>query len=76
MAGHFKDPFRDFMLAAGVPADLYDRFGEESKYRITRHLRSEGDSMGEEGYQIQRRILTRTLQASPHCRIQHLPEPR
>ena len=53
-----KDPFRAFMLSCGVPDELYDRFAEESKYKIARHLLSELDALGEEGYQIQRRIVT------------------
>ena len=53
-----KDPFRAFMLAAGVPAELYDRYAEESKYKIARHILSELDGMDDEGYQIQRRIVT------------------
>jgi hypothetical protein len=53
-----KDPFRAFMLAAGVPAELYDRYAEESKYKIARHILSELDAMDDEGYQIQRRIVT------------------
>jgi hypothetical protein len=53
-----KDPFRAFMLAAGVPAELYDRYAEESKYKIARHILSELDGMDNEGYQIQRRIVT------------------
>jgi hypothetical protein len=53
-----KDPFRAFMLAAGVPAELYDRYAEESKYKIARHILSELDGMDDDGYQIQRRIVT------------------
>ena len=68
MAFHYKDRFRDFMLACGVPADLYERFAEESKYKITRHLLFELDSKGEEGYQIQRRILTEL------CTFRNLPD--
>lgn len=53
-----KDPFRAFMLSCGVPAELYDRFAEESKYKIARHVLSELDGLDDEGYQIQRRIVT------------------
>ena len=45
-----KDPFRAFMLAAGVPAELYDRYAEESKYKIARHILSELDGMDDEDY--------------------------
>lgn len=53
-----KDPFRAFMLSCGVPVELYDRFAEESKYKIARHILSELDGREDEGYQIQRRIVT------------------
>lgn len=53
-----KDPFRAFMLTSGVPVELYDRFAEESKYKIARHILSELDGREEEGYQVQRRIVT------------------
>src|SRR2546423_1515666 len=46
------------MLSCGVPLDLYDRFAEESKYKIARHILSELDGREQEGYQIQRRIVT------------------
>lgn len=29
-----KDPFRTFLLACGVPPELYDRYADESKYKI------------------------------------------
>ncbi len=53
-----KDPFRAFMLSCGVPVELYDRFAEESKYKIARHILSELDGLDDEGYQIQRRVVT------------------
>ena len=53
-----KDPFRAFMLSCGVPTELYDRFADESKYKIARHVLSELDGLDDEGYQIQRRIVT------------------
>jgi hypothetical protein len=53
-----KDPFRAFLLSCGVSPALYDRFAEESKYKIARHVLSELDNLNDEGYQIQRRIVT------------------
>jgi len=46
------------MVSSGVPEELYDGFADESKYEIARHLLSELDAIGDEGYQIQRRIVT------------------
>ena len=46
------------MISCGVPTKIYDRYADESKYKIARHLLSDLDSIGEEGYLIQKRILT------------------
>ncbi|HWP91337.1 MAG TPA: restriction endonuclease [Thermodesulfobacteriota bacterium] len=53
-----KDPFRSFLLSCGVPAEIYDRYSDESKYKITRHILAELDALREEGFEIQRRIVT------------------
>lgn len=59
-AFYYKDPLRAFFLSAGVPSELYDRFagGGESKYQIARHVLSELERLGEDGYLVQRRIVT------------------
>ena len=53
-----KDPFRAFLLSCGVPSELYDRYGDESKFKITRHILGELDGLGDTGFNIQRRIVT------------------
>lgn len=53
-----KDPFRGFLISCGVPVDVYDRYADESKFKIARHVLAELDSMGDEGFQVQRRIVT------------------
>ncbi|PYN85555.1 MAG: restriction endonuclease [Candidatus Rokuibacteriota bacterium] len=53
-----KDPFRGFLLSCGVPPAVYDRYSDESKFKIARHVLAEMDAMGEEGFQVQRRIVT------------------
>lgn len=53
-----KDPFRAFLLSCGVPQEMYDRYADESKYKIARHILSDLDTMGDEGFLIQRRIVT------------------
>jgi hypothetical protein len=63
-----KDPFKGFLLAAGVPPSLYDRFADESKYKIARHVLAELDAMGEEGHLIQRRITTEL------CKLRNVPD--
>src|SRR5437588_6515488 len=63
-----KDPFRAFFVSAGVPPDLYDRFADSSKYKIARHILSELDGMGEEGWLIQRRLITEL------CKLRDVPD--
>jgi hypothetical protein len=53
-----KDPFRAFLLSCGVPAEIYDRYGDESKFKIARHVLAELDALGDRGFEIQRRIVT------------------
>jgi hypothetical protein len=53
-----KDPFKAFLISCGVSSDLYDRYSDEGKYKIARHVLAELESMGEDGYLIQRRIAT------------------
>lgn len=53
-----KDPFRAFMLSCGVPEELYDRYADESKFKIARHVLSELDERGDEGFNVQRRLVT------------------
>jgi restriction endonuclease Mrr len=53
-----KDPFKELLLSCGVSSELYDRYAEESKYKIMRHILSELDSKGEDGFLIQRKIIT------------------
>src|SRR5207245_1045292 len=40
------------------PAELYDRYADESKFKIARHVLAELDSLGDEGFDIQRRLVT------------------
>jgi len=63
-----KDPLRVFLLGAGVPKPLYERYAEESKYKIARHVLGELDGMGEDGRAIQRRIVTEL------CRFRTAPD--
>lgn len=63
-----KDPLKAFLATCGVPTDLFDRFYEESKFKIARHILSELDEKGEEGFMIQRRIVTEL------CKLRKLPD--
>jgi hypothetical protein len=64
----YRDPFRAFLLAAGVPSDLYDRFADEPKYKLARHILGELDTLGDEGFMIQRRIVTEL------CKLRNIPD--
>ncbi len=64
-----KDPLRAFFLSAGVPPQVYDRYAEEPKYKIARHVLGELDGMGEEGSTIQRRLITEL------CKLRNVPDP-
>jgi len=63
-----KDPYRAFLLSCGVPAELYDRYAEESKFKIARHILAELDDMEEKGFLIQRRIVTEL------CNLRRAPD--
>lgn len=63
-----KDPFRDFLLSCGVAPDLYDRYADESKYKIARHVLGDLDRLDDEGYGIQRRIVTNL------CKLRKVPD--
>jgi hypothetical protein len=63
-----KDPFRTFLLSCGVPAELYDRFADDKKFKIARHILGELDQLEDEGYLIQRRIVTEM------CKLRKVPD--
>lgn len=62
------DPFRAFLRKAGIPKQLIDRFEGESKYKMTRHILGELDGMGDDGWLIQRRLLTEL------CQLRRVPD--
>lgn len=64
-----KDPLKSFLISCDVPSALYDRFADESKYKIVRHILSELDVMGEEGFNVQQKIITEL------CKLRSIPDP-
>lgn len=64
-----KGPLRAFVVDAGVSPELFDRYSDEPKFKIARHLLSELDALGEDGWAIQRRLLTEL------CRLRGIPDP-
>lgn len=63
-----KDPFRGFLISCGVPANMYDRYSDESKYKIARHVLGDLEALGEEGFGIQKRIITEL------CKLRNVPD--
>ncbi|MDQ3914092.1 MAG: hypothetical protein M3323_02000 [Actinomycetota bacterium] len=64
----YKDPLKSLLLQAGVPVELYDRYGDESKFKIARHVLAELDQFGEPGWRVQRQILDEL------CRLRGVPD--
>ena len=64
-----KDPMKGLLTSAGVPAEMFDRYADESKFKIARHILSDLDAMGEDGWLIQRRIVTEL------CALRGVPDP-
>jgi hypothetical protein len=64
-----KDPMKGLLASAGVPVEMFDRYSEESKFKIARHVLSDLDAMGEDGWVIQRRIVTEL------CALRGVPDP-
>ena len=63
-----KDPFKAFFLSCGVDEQLYNRYSDESKYKIARHVLAELDSQDDAGYAVQRRLVTEL------CKLRKLPD--
>ncbi len=63
-----KGPFRDFLIGAGVPKQIIDRYFDEAKFKIARHVLAELDSLGDEGLLVQRRLLTEL------CQLRSIPD--
>ena len=64
----FKDPLKAFLVGCGVAEESFDRFYEESKFKIARHVLSELDARGDEGYLVQRKIVTEL------CKLRNVPD--
>lgn len=63
-----KDPLRAFLLSAGVEPGMYDKYSDESKFKIARHILSELDALGDDGWLVQRRIVTEL------CNLRGIPD--
>jgi len=64
----YKQPLFDVLARAGISEDLYMRYEHEPKFKIIRHLLRDLEAMGEDGYLLQRRLLTEL------CKLRTLPD--
>jgi restriction endonuclease len=53
----YKEPLRQLLARAGVPAPLIEKYWAESKYPMVRAILAELDSRGDPGILVQRRIV-------------------
>lgn len=64
----YKQPLFDMFARAGIPEEMYLKYEHEPKFKIARHLLADLESTGEDGYLLQRRLLTEL------CRLRDLPD--
>lgn len=54
----FKQPLFDMFARAGIPEEKYLKYEHESKFKIARQLLADLEREGEDGFLLQRRLLT------------------
>lgn len=64
----YKQPLFDMFARAGIPEELYLKYEHEPKFKIARQLLADLEATGDEGYLLQRRLLTEL------CRLKSLPD--
>lgn len=64
----YKQPLFDMFARAGIPEELYFRYEHEPKFKIARQLVNDLENMGEDGWLLQRRLLTEL------CTLRRLPD--
>lgn len=64
----YKDPLRELFLHSGIPESLFDRYADESKFKLARHVLAELDQRGPSGLAIQRRLIQEM------CRLRNVPD--
>lgn len=64
----YKDPLKSLLLQAGVPVPPYERYADESKFKIVRHILGELDQRGQSGWRVQHQILQEL------CRLRGVPD--
>lgn len=64
----YKQPLFDILARAGIPEEMYVKYEHEPKFKIARQLIADLESTGEDGYLLQRRLLTEL------CNLRNLPD--
>jgi hypothetical protein len=64
----YKQPLFDIFSRAGIAEGLYLKYEHEPKFKIARQLIDDLEGMGEDGFLLQRRLLTEL------CKLRALPD--
>ena len=64
----YKQPLLDMFARAGIPEDMYLKYEHEPKFKLARLLIGDLEQVGDEGYLLQRRLVTEL------CKLRNLPD--
>jgi hypothetical protein len=64
----YKQPLFDLFARAGIPEESYLKYEHEPKYKMARQLIDDLEIMGDEGWLLQRRLVTEL------CKLRTLPD--
>src|SRR5258708_7004188 len=64
----YKQPLFDMFARAGIPEEMYLKYEHEPKFKIGRQLLADLEAAGDDGYLLQRRLLTEL------CKLRNLPD--
>jgi hypothetical protein len=64
----YKQPLFDLFARAGLPEEMYLKYEHEPKFKLARQLIGDLESMGEDGWLLQKQLLTE------FCKLRNLPD--
>ncbi len=64
----YKQPLFDMFARAGIPEEMYLKYEHEPKFKIGGQLLADLESAGNDGYLLQRRLITEL------CKLRNLPD--
>ncbi|MCW5982359.1 MAG: hypothetical protein KIT09_30010 [Bryobacteraceae bacterium] len=64
----YKQPLFDMFARAGIPEDAYLKYEHEAKFKIARLLLGDLERAGDDGYLLQKRLLTEL------CKLRDVPD--